>query len=195
MTEETLRLIENTGVRFCTGEDHGYCCTEDYLEQPDGTAVHRDDLERYRQLLRAMASFRTVTDAAQVATDMLDAGERLSEIWRHALLQMLDDYRSVLRHQGTEAAARMWRPTPPPTGDARVDAAFAALAEHLARRDDWPPPRWAWLDQGQGRWGREARPWWFVSELSGMHAQALVQSPSSFRRRGVFIAANDLDRV
>ena len=31
--------------RICFGEDHGYCCPEDiYIPQPDGTAVHRDDL-------------------------------------------------------------------------------------------------------------------------------------------------------
>jgi len=31
--------------RICYGEDHGYCCPEGiYLPQPDGTAVHRDDL-------------------------------------------------------------------------------------------------------------------------------------------------------
>ena len=31
--------------------------------------------------------------------------------------------------------------------------------------------------------------------LRGLHAQALVESPSSFRRRGVFITSGALDRV
>ncbi|HZO63801.1 MAG TPA: hypothetical protein VFB74_02255 [Kribbellaceae bacterium] len=32
--------------RTCSGEDHGYCCPDGiYLPQPDGTAVHRDDLD------------------------------------------------------------------------------------------------------------------------------------------------------
>jgi hypothetical protein len=35
---------------------------------------------------------------------------------------------------------------------------------------------------------REAWPWWFVTDLRGLHPRALVESPSSFRRRGVFDA-------
>jgi hypothetical protein len=36
-------------LRVCTGEDHGYCCPEGiYIEQPDGTGVHRDDLPAYQ---------------------------------------------------------------------------------------------------------------------------------------------------
>jgi hypothetical protein len=70
-----------------------------------------------------------------------------------------------------------------------VDAALAALAEHLGRRDGWPVPAWA-RDPD-----REAMPWWFVSDLRGMHPRALVESPSSFRRRGVFITRSALERV
>ena len=48
---------------------------------------------------------------------------------------MLDDYTSVLRHAAVPAACRMWAGAPRSTGDIRVDAAFAAMAEYLARRD------------------------------------------------------------
>jgi hypothetical protein len=41
---------------------------------------------------------------------------------------------------------------------------------------------------------RDAWPWWFVSDLRGMHPRALVESPSSFRRRGVFITSGALER-
>jgi hypothetical protein len=134
-------------------------------------------------------AFRSVTDAAEVAAGMIAAGDRLSDIWRFAVIQMLDDYRSVLRHNGTAAGARMWQPSPAPTGDVRVDAAFSALAEHLARGDGWPAPRWTREPH------REAWPWWFVSELRGMHPRALVESPASFRRRGVFITVGALERA
>ena len=135
------------------------------------------------------ASFRSVNDAADVAAGMVAAQEPLGRIWRFAVVQMLDDYRSVLRHDGVAAAERMWQVAPQPTGDVRADAAFAALAEHLARRDGWRVPAWAREPT------REAVPWWFVTELRGLHARALVESPGSFRRRGVFITSDALERV
>lgn len=127
------------------------------------------------------ASFRSATDAAMVAARMLASGEPLRRVWRFALTQMLDDYLSVLRRDGSDSASALWHDAPPPTGDTRVDAAFAAMAEHLARRDGWPVPAWARDPQ------LEALPWWFVTDLKGLHPRALVESPSSFRRRGVFM--------
>ncbi len=127
--------------------------------------------------------------AAGSARAMLEGGERLSRLWRYVFAQLLDDYTSVLCHAGTEAASRMWAQAPSSTGDSRVDAAFAAMAEHLARRDGWGVPSWARLPQ------REAWPWWFVTDLTGLHAQAMVESPSSFRRRGVFITSGALERT
>jgi transcriptional regulator with XRE-family HTH domain len=134
-------------------------------------------------------SFRAVGDAAEAAAEMLRAGEPLGRVWRFAVVQVLDDYRSVVRHRGIAAAARMWRAEPGPTGDVRVDAALAALGEYLARRDDWPAPSWTREPS------REAVPWWFVTDLRGLHPRALVESPSSFRRRGVFITQGALERV
>ena len=136
-----------------------------------------------------MQAFETADNAALVAAEMLAEGERLSRLWRYVFAQMLDDYTSVLRHAGVAAAAQMWTEAPRPTGDTRVDAAFAAMAEYLARRDGWTVPSWASLSE------REAWPWWFVTDLRGLHAQALVESPSSFRRRGVFITSGALDRA
>jgi hypothetical protein len=63
------------------------------------------------------------------------------------------------------------------------------FAQMLARRDGWDVPSWARLP------GREAWPWWFVTDLPGLHPRALVESPSSFRRRGVFITSGALDRA
>ncbi len=134
-------------------------------------------------------AFETVDQAAGSAVAMLQEGERLSRLWRYVFVQMLDDYTSVLRHAGVPAAARMWASAPRSTGDIRVDAAFAAMAEYLARRDGWDVPPWARLP------GREAWPWWFVTDLRGLHPRALVESPSSFRRRGVFITNGALDRA
>ncbi|RZS44199.1 hypothetical protein EV193_10174 [Herbihabitans rhizosphaerae] len=136
-----------------------------------------------------LSSFRAVSDAGNVAAQLIAGNERLRDVWRFAVVQMLDDYRSVLRHKGIDAASAMWRDAPEPVGDLRADAAFAALAEHLARHDGWPVPRWA-SDPA-----REALPWWFVTELRGMHPRALVESPASFRKRGVCITSDALERV
>jgi hypothetical protein len=102
-------------------------------------------------------AFETVGQAADSAVAMLSDGEKLSRLWRYVFAQMLDDYTSVLRHQGVPAAARMWADAPRGTGDTRVEAAVAAIR--------------------------------------GLHPQALVESPSSFRRRGVFITSGALDRA
>ncbi|MGH3167327.1 MAG: hypothetical protein ACRDN0_15730 [Trebonia sp.] len=134
-------------------------------------------------------AYETADQAAGSAAAMLGGGERLSRLWRYVFAQLLDDYASVLRHAGTQAAARMWSQAPRSTGDSRVDAAFAAMAEYLARRDGWTVPAWARLPE------REAWPWWFVTDLRGLHPQALVESPSSFRRRGVFITSGALERA
>ena len=117
---------------------------------------------------------------------MLIDGEPLTAIWRHVVLQLLDDYESDRRRQGALVAGGRFALEPARTSSAEVDAALAALAEHLARRDGWVTPAWA-SDSS-----RYARRWWFVTPLTGLHATALQQSPSAFRRRGVFITADGL---
>jgi hypothetical protein len=113
-------------------------------------------------------AFRTVDDAAAVAVGMVAAESRLQDVWRHTVVQLLDDYTSVRRHEGVEAAQAMWSDRPRPAGDRRVDAAFAALGEYLARRDNWRARLWV-RDPTL-----EAVPWWFVTALKGMHPRALV---------------------
>jgi hypothetical protein len=136
-----------------------------------------------------LSSFRSAAAAARFAQRVLADNGQLRQVWRFVLMQLLDDYASVLRHDGVEAASGMWTLEPPSTGSSQVDAALAAMAEYLARRDGWPAPSWVRDPR------REASPWWFVTELRGLHPRALVESPASFRRRGVFITADALERV
>ena len=83
----------------------------------------------------------------------------------------------------------MWQREPERTGDARVDAAFAALAEHLAHRAGWDPPAWS-----QDPCPVTAQRW-LVTDLVGMHPIVLVESPPSFAKRGVFITRGALERA
>jgi len=131
----------------------------------------------------------TAAAAAATAERLLAADTPMVQVWRHAIAQLLDDYTAVRAQHGAAAAAELFRVEPPRTSDPRVDAALAALAEHLSRRDGWPTPAWA-CDPS-----RESAQWWFVTPLTGLHARVLVESPLSFRKRGVFISADGLSRV
>lgn len=77
---------------------------------------------------------------------------------------------------------------PEPTGDRRYDAYLAALAEHLATQHGLDRPPWACEPD------RFLNRFWFVSEVPGLRALAIAQSPAAFRRRGIFIARGALER-
>ena len=49
-------------------------------------------------------------------------------LWRFGVLQLLDDYESVRRHDGADAAAMMIMEVPGSTGDSGLDAASAQFA-------------------------------------------------------------------
>ena len=127
--------------------------------------------------------------AALLADDLLLEGGTLQSVWRYAIVQLFDDYSHDLGRAGASVASQRFTREPPPTRSAEVDAALAALAEHLARRDNWRLPSWA------RKPGRYSTKWWFVTPLRGMHPTALQESPPSFRTRGVFITRGALSRV
>jgi hypothetical protein len=78
---------------------------------------------------------------------------------------------------------------PPSTGDPRWDAMLAAVAEHLAFHAELVAP--PWVDDPR----RFLRAFWFPVDLPSVRVTALVTSPASLARRGVFIDRRDLDRV
>jgi hypothetical protein len=132
----------------------------------------------------------TVDFAADEILALCEQGDPGSEeIWRFGVLQLLDEYNSILRHQGIAPAARVFDEEPKLTGHSGLDAAFAALACWLATRDGWQEPLWARDPQ------RVSRPWWFVSTSQYGRSWAMVQSPGEFRIRGVFITNTALLRA
>jgi len=78
---------------------------------------------------------------------------------------------------------------PEATGDRRFDALLAAITEDSCVRGGVAPPSWVFAKQ---RFLNEA---WWVSDLKSARAQALVNTPASFRRRGVMIDRHDLVAV
>jgi len=131
----------------------------------------------------------TAADAARCAAAELTADDGGLNAAFRCVLQLFDDYQRVVRVRGQSAGAALLSEAPPSTGEHRVDAAIAALAEHLARRDGWPPPAWVYDED------RYAEPWWFVAGVRSWHALAIQESPLAFRKRGVFITASALERV
>jgi hypothetical protein len=88
-----------------------------------------------------------------------------------------------------------WEPTaprwdlladePPSTGDERWDVFLAGLAEHLAARDGRGAPPWAEP--------RSLRRLWFPFNTRAARVDAVVHAPAAFRRRGVYVAAHELE--
>lgn len=127
--------------------------------------------------------------AAELADDLIARGSDRPSLWRCCVVQLLDDYERDRGRDGSEVASARFAREPAVTSSPQIDAALAALAEHLARRDGWDVPTWA------RKPGRYSKTWWFVTPLRGMHATALQESPASFRTRGVFITSGALSRV
>jgi hypothetical protein len=81
---------------------------------------------------------------------------------------------------------RMVEFAPLPTGGRRYDALLASLVEYCCVHHGISPP--IWVDDPS----RFLQQWWFVSGLKSLHANAVVHSPISFKRRGVFITEGAL---
>ena len=128
-------------------------------------------------------------DAAAECHRLIGLGEPLLACWRYGVLQAVDYYDSARRRGGLGLAAQVFGREPAPTGAAEVDAAFAALAEHLAVRDGWTTPKWAMS------LGRTASAPWYVVDVPAYRAIIEQEAPPAFRQRGVFISAHGLDRA
>jgi hypothetical protein len=100
-----------------------------------------------------------------------------------AVREFLDDWQTM------DEAAKLNAIRAEPCRIERVqDAYLAALAEHLAHLDGLPAPGWS----GQSERFLEAP--YFAGGLQSLKATLIVESPSAFRRRLIFISANALSR-
>jgi hypothetical protein len=107
------------------------------------------------------------------------ASARETERWR-LVAEFLEDH----RWEPVQARAKLVEVEPASTGDERWDVFLAALAEHVAARDGHGAPEWA---------GRRSLRWfWFPFNTPAARVDALVHAPAAFRRRGVFVAPEEL---
>ncbi len=107
------------------------------------------------------------------------SGADQSRRWR-LVAEFLEDY----RHEPTHIRFALLEEEPRGTGDDRWDVFLAGLAEHLAEADGLAAPGWA--DQ------RSLRQLWFPFNTRAARVDALVHAPASFRRRGVYVAPEEL---
>lgn len=108
------------------------------------------------------------------------AGSDESRRWR-LLAEFLEEY----RWEPADSRQALLQDEPGGTGDEHWDVFLAGLAEHLAARDGRAAPRWA--D------GRSLRRFWFPFNTAAARVDAVVHAPAAFRRRGVFVAPQELE--
>ena len=84
--------------------------------------------------------------------------------------------------------AAMLAEEPPLREDDWANAYYAAVAEHLAMKNGLPVPGWT------GNRARFLKRPFFPSGLESLKAILLVESPTAFRRRMIFVDADPLYR-
>lgn len=102
---------------------------------------------------------------------------------------MVRDFLDVIGHSAPNEIAALIREKPQPTGDVRIDALLAGLAEHFSATREVPCP--GWVNESDRFLDR----FWFVSRVPGFRAMAIAQTPIALKRRGVFWPARSLQRV
>lgn len=119
------------------------------------------------------------------AWTLAELAEGLAEVDETTRWRLVAEFLEEYRWEPKETRRTLLVSEPPPTGDERWDVCVAALAEHLAARDDRAAPAWSE--------SRCLRRFWFPFNTRAARADALVHAPAAFRRRGVFVAAHELD--
>jgi hypothetical protein len=100
----------------------------------------------------------------------------------HAVREFLDSFYARTDERQTELAE------PPDLLEPIRDAYLAAVAEHLARTCHLDVP--AWVE----RRGLDLKRPFFAGGLESLKARLLVESPTAFRRRMIFVSADALSR-
>jgi hypothetical protein len=123
------------------------------------------------------AGYRPLT-LAQAGALMTGVDESLR--WRF-LAEFLEEY----SWEDAEVRHGLLSEEPETVGEQTWDVLLAALAEHLAARDGKAAPGWSQT--------RTLRRFWFPFNTPAARVDAVVTAPAAFRRRGVFLAAHELD--
>jgi hypothetical protein len=119
------------------------------------------------------------------AMTLADLARLLSDAGRSARWRLVAEFLEEYRWEPAETRYGLLVEEPSGTGDERWDVLLAALAEHLAARDGRGAPAWSE--------SRRLQRFWFPFNTPAARVDAVVHTPAAFRRRGVFVAAHELD--
>jgi hypothetical protein len=108
------------------------------------------------------------------------AGSDDSRRWR-LVAEFLEEY----RWEPANTRDALLAQEPAATGERHWDVFLAALGEHLAAKDGQAAPSWAEA--------RTLRQFWFPFNSRAARVDAVVNAPAAFRRRGVYVAAQELN--
>jgi len=117
---------------------------------------------------------------AELAGFLRSPGHDDERRWR-LIAEFLEEH----RHEPANVRRGLLVTEPPSTGDERWDVFVAALAEHLAAKDGRRGPRWSER--------RSLDRFWFPFNTRAARVDAIVHAPAAFRRRGVFVAPQELE--
>jgi transcriptional regulator with XRE-family HTH domain len=150
------------------------------LERLLDACEHDLELRALPRVRRGAASLEQL--APTIAEDL--GQDREGDALR-LLFGFADDFRGSSR----PGKIALLHEAPPPTGDARFDAALAGTAEFFAREGAIPAP--GWVDEPN----RFVEPWWFATSRPMLDAYTLAHTPAVFARHGVFLAREVFDRA
>jgi hypothetical protein len=119
------------------------------------------------------------------AASLADLGEWLSNGSEHERWRLVAEFLEEYRHEPVTTRLELLESEPDRTGDERWDVFLGALAEHLASQVDRAAPAWAAR--------RSLHSFWFPFNTRAARSDALVHAPAAFRRRGVFVAPEELE--
>jgi transcriptional regulator with XRE-family HTH domain len=153
-------------------------------------------LATLRRLLRAcehevvlLARPKVRRGAASLAELAETIAEDLQQDRESDALRLLFGFADDCRGSSRAGRVALLRDEPPPTADARFDAALAGVAEFFADESAIAAPKW--VDDPE----RFVEPWWFVASRPAFHAYTLAHTPAVFARHGVFVAREVFDRA
>jgi hypothetical protein len=116
-------------------------------------------------------------------TEIAERSSGDSQLFDLSVREFLDAWQTLAPDERRGALAE----EPGPVGRVE-DAYLAAVAEHLASLDRMEAPEWT---EAPRRFLREP---FFAGGLESLKAILIVESPSAFRRRLIFISADGLSR-
>lgn len=148
-------------------------------------SVEVRSLVRAAVVLKLEVAIMMIPDACDAERSAIASGYKVlrdgDASWKAHFMDFVDAFRRTLD-------PRLLLLAPPAALPERLFALLASITCSLAHEANIDAPRWA-----SRRYALPAP--WFPAETESLKASALLESPLAFRRNGIFVLANFLERV